>query len=264
MVKTNVDVVVDTFKEFLKGKCKDFSATPKIALISGTEENSLKHINAIIDTLKATGLEYTNRTFSDNATEEVVNYIKELNSDDSIHGIYVEGSSFKESRGEIVNGIHSVKDIGANSLFIKSVFFTQGSNLSPKLWAIKTFLETNGYYVYSPFNCAVVGMEDECNEIVQYFASKNATTMLLRPHTVDLQDFAQKAHIVVLNDVSLIPSNLFKEDAVIINTSELNTSLEPLSGSLYLDYENYLKLFYLGIAWNLLVSYTTLTREGVD
>lgn len=264
MIATNTDVIVKTFNGFMKSKLDTFSNVPKIALISSTDEKSVKNINSIIEALQEIGLEFTNRTFAENEKEEVVNYILKLNEDKTIHGIYVDDNSFGKERSAIVDYITGVKDIGSDSTFIQSVFFTQNVNLSPKLWAIKTFLDMNGYSVLSPFNCAIVGMKDDCRQIMNFFSYKGASTMLLRPHTIDLQEFAQKAHIVVINDICLIPPNGYKNDAIIINTFDNPNIMEPNSGAIYLDYNGYHSLFKLGVAWNLLIAYTTITNEGIE
>lgn len=265
IVTADMSTSVDTFIKFLKEKASKLSGTPKIALIAGALEGPTKRINLIMDTLKKIGFEFTFKAFDNNAVEEVIEYIKEQNADDSIFGIYIEEYSFGKNRQKIADLIHSYKDVGADSSFNKSMYFAEGVGLSPKLWAIKTILELNGYHLLSPYTCGVVGVEKECQRIAHYFGSLGATTTVLRPYTIDLQELSEKMQILVINDTSLIPNNRYNKDAVIINTYDAEDKFSiPTVGGMYFNYETYFSLYCIGVAWQLFISYITITKEEIN
>jgi 5,10-methylene-tetrahydrofolate dehydrogenase/methenyl tetrahydrofolate cyclohydrolase len=259
----NLDSTVETFKSFLKDKLKQVSQAPKIALIAGVDDKSAD-INPIVKILEELNIQYSFRTFQNG--EEAISYIEELNEDKSIHAILVNKESFGEERQDIVNKIAPLKDVGLDSEFNKSVFFSNFVSTSPKMWAIRVILETNGYATFTPYSCAVLGIHPECFEIMHYLNKKGATSMLARPYTRELQKLIQLADIVIINDVSMVSSNCFKEDAFIINACgpENEFNIAPTSGGTYVNYENFYKVYCLAVAWMTLVSYLTITREEIE
>ena len=63
----------------------------------------------------------------------------------------------------------------------------------------------------------------------------------------------------------MVPSNCFKDDAIIINACgpENEFNIAPTSGGTYVDYENFYKAYCIAVAWLTFVSYITITREEI-
>ena len=201
------------------------------------------------------GYNFEHKIFRENVLdEEVVNYIKQLNNDESVDGIIVQLPIPKHLNLELIlNSITPKKDVDGLTYVNSGMLLKNVPSLVPCtprgiVELLKEYdINVDGKNVVVVGRSMLVG-----TPISHLLTNMNATVTLCHSHTKNLSFFTKNADIVIVavGKKGFLTEDMVKEDSVVVDVG-----ISKVDGKLYgdVDYENVKKK----------VSYITPVPGGV-
>ena len=181
------------------------------------------------------GYKYVGKKFPESVNnKEVINYIKELNNDDSIDGIIVQMPLPSHLDTELIqNSIDPDKDVDGLTHLNTGKLVNNVPTLVP--CTPKGIMELLDEYKINldGMNAVVIGRSVLVGRpIVQLLTNRNATVTLCHSHTKDLASITRNADIVV---VAVGKAGFLTEDMVKDGVIVIDVGISRINGKLYGD-----------------------------
>ena len=214
-VRENVKLEVDKLK--LEG------INPKLAVIMvGNDSASAVYVRNKSNACKKAGIEFEEFLLPEETEEEeLVNLIKKLNSDDSVHGILLQSPIPKHIDIEKAFSVISPeKDVdGFNAVNVGNLTIGRDCFISCTPYGVMKLLEEYNIEVEGK-RAVVIGRSNIVGKpMLQCLLSKNATVTICHSRTKDLVNVVKEADIVVaaIGKPNFITGDMIKEGAVVID-----------------------------------------------
>ncbi len=213
----------DTHLEVLKEKVRNLEVKLGLAVIQvGDDEAS----NIYIKQKEKLALElnyiFVHKKFNEDVSNfEVINYIKELNNDDSIDGIIVQlPIPDRLDKELIINSIDPLKDVDGLTNINAGKLFNNSPALIP--CTPKGIMELLDEYNIdvNGMNAVVIGRSNLVGKPVeQLLTNRNATVTVCHSKTKDIGFYTRNADLIVVaaGKPSLLTGDMIKEGSIIID-----------------------------------------------
>jgi methylenetetrahydrofolate dehydrogenase (NADP+)/methenyltetrahydrofolate cyclohydrolase len=213
----------DTHLEVLKEKVRNLEVKLGLAVIQvGDDEAS----NIYIKQKEKLALElnyiFVHKKFNEDVSNfEVINYIKELNNDDSIDGIIVQlPIPDRLDKELIINSIDPLKDVDGLTNINAGKLFNNSPALIPcPPKGIMELLDEYNIDV-NGMNAVVIGRSNLVGKPVeQLLTNRNATVTVCHSKTKDIGFYTRNADLIVVaaGKPSLLTGDMIKEGSIIID-----------------------------------------------
>ena len=244
----------------LKIKCeqlKEDGIKPKLAVIMvGNDKASQVYVRNKSKACQEIGIEFEEFLLDENTKqEELINLIKKLNIDDSIHGILLQ-SPIPQGLdiNEAFRTIAPEKDVdGFNPINVGKLCLNQDTFVSCTPYGIMKMFEAYDIDLTGK-NVVIIGRSNIVGKpLIQCCLNKNATVTVCHSKTKDLKWHTQNADIVIaaIGKSKFVTADMVKDNAVIIDVGINRGDDGKLTGDV--DFENVSKK----------VSYITPVPGGV-
>ena len=206
----------------------------------GNDEASTVYVKQKEKLALELGYKYVGKKFPETVNnEEVINYIKALNNDDSIDGIIVQMPLPSHLDTELIqNTIDPLKDVDGLTYLNTGKLVNNAPALVP--CTPKGIIELLDAYNINldGLNACVIGRSILVGRpIVQLLTNRNATVTLCHSHTKDLASITRNADLVVVavGKAGFLTADMVKDNAIIVDVG-----ISRIDGKLYgdVDYEN--------------------------
>ena len=206
----------------------------------GNDEASTVYVRQKEKLALELGYKYVGKKFPETVNnDEVINYIKKLNNDDSIDGIIVQMPLPSHLDTELIqNTIDPLKDVDGLTHLNTGKLVNNVPALVP--CTPKGIIELLDAYNINldGLNACVIGRSILVGRpIVQLLTNRNATVTLCHSHTKDLASITRNADLVVVavGKAGFLTADMVKDNAIIIDVG-----ISRIDGKLYgdVDYEN--------------------------
>ena len=206
----------------------------------GNDEASTVYVRQKEKLALELGYKYVGKKFPETVNnEEVINYIKALNNDDSIDGIIVQMPLPSHLDTELIqNTIDPLKDVDGLTYLNTGKLVNNAPALVP--CTPKGIIELLDAYNIDldGMNACVIGRSILVGRpIVQLLTNRNATVTLCHSHTKDLASITRNADLVVVavGKAGFLTADMVKDNAIIIDVG-----ISRIDSKLYgdVDYEN--------------------------
>ena len=206
----------------------------------GNDEASTVYVRQKEKLALELGYKYVGKKFPETVNnDEVINYIKELNNDDSIDGIIVQMPLPSHLDTELIqNTIDPLKDVDGLTHLNTGKLVNNVPALVP--CTPKGIIELLDAYNINldGLNACVIGRSILVGRpIVQLLTNRNATVTLCHSHTKDLASITRNADLVVVavGKAGFLTADMVKDNAIIIDVG-----ISRIDSKLYgdVDYEN--------------------------
>ena len=206
----------------------------------GNDEASTVYVKQKEKLALELGYKYVGKKFPETVNnEEVINYIKALNNDDSIDGIIVQMPLPSRLDTELIqNTIDPLKDVDGLTHLNTGKLVNNVPALVP--CTPKGIIELLDAYNINldGLNACVIGRSILVGRpIVQLLTNRNATVTLCHSHTKDLASITRNADLVVVavGKAGFLTADMVKYNAIIIDVG-----ISRIDSKLYgdVDYEN--------------------------
>lgn len=204
------------------------SLTPGIAVvIIGSDPASEVYVNSKVKNATALGMLSKKVELPATATqEEVINVVKELNADDSIHGILVQSPPPAHiDEEEIILTIDPAKDVDCFHPFnIGKVLIGDQEGFAPctpkgcMVLLEKSGIDPAGKHAVIIGRSNIVG-KPMAALLVQKAAGANATVTIVHSRTPNIAEITRQADIVVaaIGKPNFVTEDMVKEGAVVVD-----------------------------------------------
>ena len=219
-------------KDNLKEEVNSFKEKPRLAIILiGDNEASLSYIKSKEKACSYTGIDSILYHYSDIEQDNLIKLIKELNSDNNIHGILVQlplPSHINER--EVLNTISPNKDVdGLTDINMGRLFTGQDSFVPCTPLGIMEILKEINVELKSK-NVCVVGRSNLVGLPISRLLTKaDATVTLCHSKTYNLSNITKQADILIvaIGKANFIDSTYIKDNAIVIDVgiNKVNGSL---------------------------------------
>ncbi|MBQ4030874.1 MAG: bifunctional 5,10-methylenetetrahydrofolate dehydrogenase/5,10-methenyltetrahydrofolate cyclohydrolase [Bacilli bacterium] len=206
----------------------------------GNDEASTVYVKQKEKLALELGYKYVGKKFPETVNnEEVINYIKALNNDDSIDGIIVQMPLPSHLDTELIqNTIDPLKDVDGLTYLNTGKLVNNAPALVP--CTPKGIIELLDAYNIDldGMNACVIGRSILVGRpIVQLLTNRNATVTLCHSHTKDLASITRNADLVVVavGKAGFLTADMVKDNAIIVDVG-----ISRVNNKLYgdVDYEN--------------------------
>ena len=206
----------------------------------GNDEASTVYVKQKEKLALELGYKYVGKKFPETVNnEEVINYIKKLNNDDSIDGIIVQMPLPSHLDTELIqNTIDPLKDVDGLTYLNTGKLVNNAPALVP--CTPKGIIELLDAYNIDldGMNACVIGRSILVGRpIVQLLTNRNATVTLCHSHTKDLASITRNADLVVVavGKAGFLTADMVKDNAIIVDVG-----ISRVNNKLYgdVDYEN--------------------------
>ena len=206
----------------------------------GNDEASTVYVRQKEKLALELGYKYVGKKFPETVNnEEVINYIKALNNDDSIDGIIVQMPLPSHLDTELIqNTIDPLKDVDGLTYLNTGKLVNNAPALVP--CTPKGIIELLDAYNIDldGMNACVIGRSILVGRpIVQLLTNRNATVTLCHSHTKDLASITRNADLVVVavGKAGFLTADMVKDNAIIVDVG-----ISRVNNKLYgdVDYEN--------------------------
>lgn len=225
----------------LKDKISKLGTTLGLCVIQiGNDEASTVYVKQKEKLALELGYKYVGKKFPETVNnEEVINYIKALNNDDSIDGIIVQMPLPSHLDTELIqNTIDPLKDVDGLTYLNTGKLVNNAPALVP--CTPKGIIELLDAYNIDldGMNACVIGRSILVGRpIVQLLTNRNATVTLCHSHTKDLASITRNADLVVVavGKAGFLTADMVKDNAIIVDVG-----ISRINNKLYgdVDYEN--------------------------
>lgn len=244
----DVKSIVEKKKNEIKEKIKTLSEkniTPKLAIILANEEEASKiYVGKKRKLCEELGIEQLEYVLNkDTTTEEILEIIYKLNSDEKVDGILVQLPLFKHlDETKILNNILPEKDVdGFHPLNLGKLIAGQESTIACTPKGIIMILEAIGTDFVGK-DAVVVGRSVIVGKpISQLLLNKGATVTTCHSKTKDLSFYTKNADILVV--ATGVP-HLIKKDMVKVGSTVVDVGINRIDGKIIgdVDTEEVLKV----------------------
>ena len=219
-------------KDNLKEEVKSFKEKPRLAIILiGDNEASLSYIKSKEKACSYIGIDSVLYHYNDIEQDNLIKLIKELNSDNNIHGILVQlplPSHINER--EVLNTISPNKDVdGLTDINMGRLFTGQDSFVPCTPLGIMEILKEINVELKGK-NVCVVGRSNLVGLPISRLLTKaDATVTLCHSKTYNLSNITKQADILIvaIGKANFIDSTYIKDNAIVIDVgiNKVNGSL---------------------------------------
>ena len=236
MIEMNGKDLRDKLIISLKDKidnCKD-----KLGLVViqvGNDEASNIYVGQKEKLANKLGYKFIHKTFDSSVdNDEVINYINELNNDDSIDGIIVQMPLPTHLDEELIqNSISPLKDVDGLTYINAGMLSHNRSSLVP--CTPKGIIDMLDEYSINVdgMNVVVIGRSILVGKpIANLLTNKNATVTLCHSHSKDIKSYTSKADLVIVavGKKHLLTADMVKEGVIVIDVG-----INRIDGKLYGD-----------------------------
>jgi len=229
----------------LESRVKQLSIKPRLdIIIVGDDYGSKLYVSMKKKMAEQLGISCVVHEFGEDTPEiEVINRIKTINADVTVHGLMVQlplPSNFNEMA--VINAINYSKDVDGLSALNLGLIFQSSSPHSADSDAENSFLPATVLGIerlLNEYNIDVAGKETciiGCSAVVGIplaglLLRKNATVTMCHSKTQDIKNISSRADIVVsaTGIPKLVKTDWIKEGAVVI---DVGTAKDPETGKL--------------------------------
>lgn len=238
-------MVSKQLKDNLKIKVNElkykYGITPKLSIVLvGENPASQVYVRNKVKACEYTGIEPNLIKVSEEITEEeLLNIVKTLNNDDTVHGIIVQLPIPKHiNEQKVIDYINNKKDVDGFGIENKGKLFCGLDSLhSATPEGIMTLLDAYNIPIQGK-NAVVVGRSNIVGKpIAMLLLAKNATVTIAHSKTANLGEVTKQADILVvaIGKPKFITVDMVKEGAVVIDVG-INRVNDKLCGDV--DFEN--------------------------
>lgn len=216
----------------------------------GDNHASLTHSKIIEKTLtKETNINVKTVHFDTISYQELINYIKNLNSDSTITGIMLElplPDYLNPYERQILDTISKDKDIEGLTSTSLGQLFTNNPNLIPCTpLSIITLLKSSNIKL-SGKTIAILNRNNHIGKpLAHLLLNNNATPIICHSKTSNLKEITKTCDIVIsaLNKREYLTKDYFKEDAIVIDIGVHKNNQDKIVGDVnYKDVYNKVSL----------------------
>ena len=235
--------------EELKVRCdelKEKGIKPKFAVIMvGNDKASQIYVKNKRKACERIGIECVECFLDENIQQkELIDKIKELNSDNTIHGILLQSPIPKHLNiNEAFETISPKKDVdGFNPTNVGKLCLNQNTFVSCTPFGIIKLLDKYGIDLAGK-KVTIIGRSNIVGKpLVQCCLNKNATVTVCHSKTKDLKEHTKRADVLIaaIGKPKFITSDMVKKDAVVIDVGINRDENGKLVGDV--DFENVEKL----------------------
>ena len=233
-LKDNLKIKVNELKN-------KYGITPKLSIVLvGENPASQVYVRNKVKACEYTGIEPNLIKVSEEITEEeLLNIVKTLNNDDSVHGIIVQLPLPKHiNEQKVIDYINNKKDVDGFGIENKGKLFCGLDSLhSATPEGIMTLLDAYNIPIQGK-NAVVVGRSNIVGKpIAMLLLAKNATVTIAHSKTANLGEVTKQADILVvaIGKPKFVTADMVKEGAVVIDVG-INRVNDKLCGDV--DFEN--------------------------
>lgn len=231
--------------EELKVRCdelKEKGIKPKFAVIMvGNDKASQIYVKNKRKACERIGIECVECFLDENIQQkELIDKIKELNSDNTIHGILLQSPIPKHLNiNEAFETISPKKDIdGFNPTNVGKLCLNQNTFVSCTPFGIIKLLDKYGIDLAGK-KVTIIGRSNIVGKpLIQCFLNKNATVTICHSKTDDIKEHTKDADIVVvaIGKPKFLKENMVKKNSVIIDVGINRDDNGKIIGDV--DFEN--------------------------
>ena len=235
-----IEMRAKDFKEkhlpILKDKISKLNEQLGLAVIQvGNDEASDIYVKQKGKLAEELGYKFVHKKFAEDVNnEEIINYINELNNDDSIDGIIVQMPLPEQLDSSLIqNSISELKDVdGLTDLNAGKLLHKVPSLLACTPKGIAELLDEYKIDV-DGMNAVVIGRSILVGKpIANILTNRNATVTLCHSHSKDIPYYTRNADIVV---VAVGKKDLLTADMVKDNVIVIDVGINRVDGKLYGD-----------------------------
>lgn len=231
--------------EELKVRCdelKEKGIKPKFAvIIVGNDKASQIYVKNKRKACERIGIECVECFLDENIQQkELIDKIKELNSDNTIHGILLQSPIPKHLNiNEAFETISPKKDVdGFNPTNVGKLCLNQNTFVSCTPFGIIKLLDKYGIDLAGK-KVTIIGRSNIVGKpLIQCFLNKNATVTICHSKTDDIKEHTKDADIVVvaIGKPKFLKENMVKKNSVIIDVGINRDDNGKIIGDV--DFEN--------------------------
>ena len=231
--------------EELKVRCdelKEKGIKPKFAVIMvGNDKASQIYVKNKRKACERIGIECVECFLDENIQQkELIDKIKELNSDNTIHGILLQSPIPKHLNiNEAFETISPKKDVdGFNPTTVGKLCLNQNTFVSCTPFGIIKLLDKYGIDLAGK-KVTIIGRSNIVGKpLIQCFLNKNATVTICHSKTDDIKEHTKDADIVVvaIGKPKFLKENMVKKNSVIIDVGINRDDNGKIIGDV--DFEN--------------------------
>ena len=231
--------------EELKVRCdelKEKGIKPKFAVIMvGNDKESQIYVKNKRKACKRIGIECVECFLDENIQQkELIDKIKDLNSDNTIHGILLQIPIPKHLNiNEAFETISPKKDVdGFNPTNVGKLCLNQNTFVSCTPFGIIKLLDKYGIDLAGK-KVTIIGRSNIVGKpLIQCFLNKNATVTICHSKTDDIKEHTKDADIVVvaIGKPKFLKENMVKKNSVIIDVGINRDANGKIIGDV--DFEN--------------------------
>ena len=231
--------------EELKVRCdelKEKGIKPKFAVIMvGNDKASQIYVKNKRKACERIGIECVECFLDENIQQkELIDKIKELNSDNTIHGILLQSPIPKHLNiNEAFETISPKKDVdGFNPTNVGKLCLNQNTFVSCTPFGIIKLLDKYGIDLAGK-KVTIIGRSNIVGKrLIQCFLNKNATVTVCHSKTKDLKEHTKNADIVIsaIGKAKFVTADMIKDGAVVIDVGINRDDNGKIIGDV--DFEN--------------------------
>lgn len=202
---------------------KENGINPKLAVIMvGDDPGSQVYVRNKSKACEKVGIEFEEFLFDANTTEEVLlNTIKKLNEDNSIHGILLQSPVPKHINiNKAFRTISPDKDVdGFNPVNVGNLTIGEDAFISCTPYGIVKMIEEYNIETEGK-NTVILGRSNIVGKpMIQCMLNKNSTVTVCHSKTKNIEEITKKADIVIaaIGKPKFLKENMIKDGAVVID-----------------------------------------------
>lgn len=222
-------------------KLKQKGINPKLAVIMvGDDKASAVYVRNKSKACNEIGVEYVEYLLKSETTmDELLDLIKRLNQDDTVHGILLQSPIPKHlDINEAFRTIDPTKDVdGFHPINVGKLSLNQDCFVSCTPYGIIKMLEAYNIPIEGA-NAVVIGRSNIVGKpLLQCLLNKNATVTVCHSKTRDLKDITKRADILIaaIGRPEFVTADMVKEGATVIDVGINRTEVGKLVGDVKFD-----------------------------
>lgn len=221
---------------------KEKGINPKLAVIMvGDDPGSQVYVRNKSKACEKVGIEFEEFLFDKDISEEtLLNTIRELNEDDSIHGILLQSPVPKHINiNKAFRTISPEKDVdGFNPVNVGNLTIGEDAFISCTPFGIVKMIEEYNIETEGK-NTVILGRSNIVGKpMIQCMLNKNSTVTVCHSKTKNIEEITKKADIVIaaIGKPKFVKEDMIKDGAVVIDVGINRLQDGSICGDV--DYEN--------------------------
>ncbi len=215
-------------KDAVASMVNTHNITPGLAVVRVGEDPASKvYVNMKVKRCQELGIKSVMKVMPEEISQsDLLNYINELNGDDSIHGILVQLPLPKHlDEDAVINSIVPEKDVdcfhphNVGKMLIGDVDgFFPCTPYGVMVLLERSGIDPQGKHVVVLGRSNIVG-KPMASLLIQKYAGANATVTICHSRTKDLADHLKRANIIVaaIGHANFVTADMVKEGAVVVD-----------------------------------------------